>query len=83
MHTGTIVTTTPSEVMRPLHNRMPVVLDDEDVDLWLDPEIMDRTELQMLLRPRPDDVLYAYPVSRLVNNPCDEGPTLAGPLAES
>ena len=57
MHTGTIVTTTPSEVMRPLHNRMPVVLDDQDVAVWLDPEMNDRAGLQLLLRPCADDAL--------------------------
>jgi putative SOS response-associated peptidase YedK len=65
----TIIATTPNATMTPLHNRMPVILDDEDIDLWLDPEVSDRVSLQPLLRPTPDDALYVYPISKLENSP--------------
>ena len=48
----TIVTTTANRMMAPLHDRMPVILDDEDVDLWLDPSFADVPALLPLLVPR-------------------------------
>ncbi len=85
MQTATIVTTTANAVLRPLHERMPVVVAPEDWDLWLDltaPAAM----VQGLLRPAPDADLEAYPVSTRVNSvrnddescivPIDAPPTL-------
>jgi len=66
--TGAIITTGPNAVMKPIHNRMPVLLDRKGVDLWLDPAMTDLRELQELLAPAPDGALEAYPVSTAVNN---------------
>ncbi len=74
--TFTIVTTTPNDLMRPIHDRMPVVLAEEAWDRWLDPALPDPGELQGLLVPAPDDDLEAYPVSRAVNNVRNDGPAL-------
>lgn len=74
--TFTIVTTTPNDLMRPIHNRMPVVVPDDAWDRWLDPSLPDPGELQGLLVPAPDDDLEAYPVSRAVNNVRNDGPEL-------
>jgi len=76
----TIVTTTPNAVMAELHDRMPVILQDELLERWLDPAFGDVGDLQALLRPCPDDVLYAYPVGKLVNNVRNDGPELVAPL---
>lgn len=72
----TIVTTTANEMMARLHDRMPVILDEEAVELWLDPSLTDVAELLPLLVPCPDDALSAYPVSSLVNNVRNDGPEL-------
>ena len=74
--TFTIVTTTPNDLMRPIHDRMPVVLAEEAWDRWLDPALPDPGELQGLLVPAPDEDLEAYPVSRAVNNVRNDGPGL-------
>ena len=74
--TFTIVTTTPNDLMRPIHNRMPVVLAEEAWDRWLDPALPDLGELQGLLMPAPDEDLEVYPVSRAVNNVRNDGPSL-------
>jgi putative SOS response-associated peptidase YedK len=66
LETFTIVTTTPNELVAPIHNRMPVILAPEDYARWLDPEQEGPTEL---LAPYPVDLLTAYPVSTWVNSP--------------
>ncbi len=64
--TFTILTTTPNELMRPLHNRMPVILHQRDFERWLDrnkasPDVAD------LLKPYESDAMEAWPVSTRVN----------------
>jgi len=75
-----IITTSPNGVTAPLHNRMPVILDDELVDHWLDPDLHDLNALQLMLCPCPDEELDAYPVSEAVNRVGTEGPELVEPL---
>ncbi|MES2209528.1 MAG: SOS response-associated peptidase [Chloroflexota bacterium] len=78
--TFTIVTTTPNALMRPIHDRMPVIVGPESWDRWLDPGLPDPGELHGLLVPAPDDGLEVYPVSRAVNNVRNDGPELIDPL---
>lgn len=70
----TLLTTTPNELMRPLHDRMPVILHPDDYDLWLDPQTVKTEPLLPLLRPFPAEYMTAYPVSTLVNSPINESP---------
>jgi putative SOS response-associated peptidase YedK len=65
--------------MRPIHDRMPVVLGPEAWAAWLEPSAAG-PDLQALLRPCPDDWLTAYPVSTRVNNPKNQGPACVEPL---
>ena len=78
--TFTIVTTTPNETMAPIHNRMPVVLADDEWATWLDPRLTDTGELLAMLEPRDDVELAVRPVSQLVNNVRNDGPELVVPL---
>lgn len=66
--------------MGAIHDRMPVILDREGVDLWLDEETVDPAALMGVLRPCPKGVLTAYPVSPLVNNVRNQGPELVEPV---
>jgi putative SOS response-associated peptidase YedK len=75
----TILTTEANEVMRPLHERMPVVLGREAWEPWLDLGA-GRADLQALLRPCPESWLTVYPVSTLVNNPRNDKPECVRPL---
>jgi putative SOS response-associated peptidase YedK len=75
-----IVTGEPIDLIRPIHDRMPVVLSEDRWPLWLDPDA-DPAELQGLLQPDPTLELIAYPVSRLVNDVRRDGPELIEPLA--
>lgn len=71
-----IITTTANATMAPIHDRMPVILPAATWDHWLDREANDVEDLRSLLLPAADDVLDAYPVSTLVNNPRHNGEEL-------
>ena len=64
----TIVTTEANQLMRPIHDRMPVILDPENYDRWLDPELQKTEMLQSLLQPYQSEEMTFYPVSTKVNN---------------
>lgn len=68
----TLLTTEPNELMRSIHNRMPVILNPKDYDLWLDPEVKKSELLQPLLRSYPTEEMMAYPVSKAVNKPSND-----------
>lgn len=75
----TLLTTTPNALLKPVHDRMPVILPPEDYDLWLDPAVQERDRLEPLLRAFPPDAMEAFPVSRRVNNPRADDATLVQP----
>ena len=85
--TCTILTTTPNDFVKKIHDRMPVLLPPENWDRWLDREFEDVAALQQMLVSAPESVLDAYPVSTLVNNVRNNYPEcitpLEGPAAES
>ena len=70
----TIVTTEANDLLKPIHDRMPVILIKEAESTWLDPAIQDPAKLLPLLRPYPTDEMVAQPVSTWVNNPEHDGP---------
>ena len=78
--TAAVVTTAANETVGRLHNRMPVILGNDEWRLWLDPTITDAGLLQDLLQPAPNDLLELVAVSPLVNNVNNEGPELVVPL---
>jgi putative SOS response-associated peptidase YedK len=77
----TIITTTPNELVKEIHNRMPVILDRAAYDLWLDPAEQSPDQLQEWLRPYPASEMTAYPVSRLVNSPSNDVPEVVVPVS--
>lgn len=62
----TILTTAANAAMRPIHERMPVILTPARYASWLDPRKQDVADLMTAL---PDDALVMHPVSTRVNNP--------------
>jgi putative SOS response-associated peptidase YedK len=78
----TLITTDANGVVKPVHNRMPVILDPQNFDCWLDPDEKRAEVLQPFLVPLPDDWLTTYPVSKLVNNPRNERRECIEPLKE-
>ena len=65
----TILVTDANAVVRPIHDRMPVILKPDNFRTWLDPDMQNPAILKPLLIPWPDDKTVLYPVSRRVNNP--------------
>ena len=74
----TILTTTPNELVQPLHNRMPVILDPADYADWLAPTTP-AVHLLRLLRPYPPADMVVYPVSPRVNSPSYDAPDCIQP----
>jgi hypothetical protein len=61
----TVITTDPNEVVEPLHNRMPVILQPKDYDRWLTPGDPERPPVD-LLRPFPAEQMTVWKVDRKV-----------------
>jgi putative SOS response-associated peptidase YedK len=72
----TILTTEANEVLRPVHDRMPVILHSDDYELWLDEDVRKREFLNDLLRPYPAKEMVSHPVSTAINSPGNQGATL-------
>jgi putative SOS response-associated peptidase YedK len=80
IETMAIVTTAANRAMRHLHERMPVILAPEQFALWLDVKRFSPQDAALFLRPAPDSLLEAFPVSKAVGNPRNEGAELWRPL---
>ena len=78
LHSCAIVTCAPNRTLRPIHDRMPVVLDPDFEGAWLDPERSPQ-ELMGILVPAPDEALVGREVSDLVNDVREDGPALLEP----
>ena len=76
----TIITTDPNDVLRPLHDRMPVILDSRDYEKWIDSSPKDPGIVQELLKPWAAEELVAIPVETQVNNARHEGADCITPL---
>ncbi len=73
----TILTTTPNSLMAKIHHRMPVILQEEQFEPWLDTKSHPVSEVKNLLKPYPyPERMVSYPVSTLVNNPKVDSPEL-------
>jgi putative SOS response-associated peptidase YedK len=76
----TLITTEANDLMRAVHDRMPVILDPKDYDLWMDRGIRQGDLVLPLLRPYPSQEMTAYPVSRRVNSPENDDAQCVAPL---
>ena len=74
----TILTTTANELMQPIHDRMPVILDSEGENEWLNPRSAPDS-LRALLVPFASDQMEAYAVNLYVNNAKNQGPKCIEP----
>jgi putative SOS response-associated peptidase YedK len=83
LHSATVITTSANETMRPVHDRMPVVLPRSAWAEWLDPAMHDLERLSGLLVPAADDLLVLHPVATDVNNVRNKGAHLIEPVATS
>lgn len=78
----TIITTQPNSLLEPIHNRMPVILHQDNYSLWLSSEDQLPSALNNLLVPYPSSEMTAYPVSKMVNRPEVDSADLIRPIAE-
>jgi len=76
----TLVTTKANELVAPLHDRMPVILKQEDEDRWLSGEALSGNDREKILAPYPAGEMEAYPVSSRVNSPDVDDERLILPL---
>jgi putative SOS response-associated peptidase YedK len=76
IRTCTIITTSSGPDIDGVHDRMPVVVDRERFDEWLEPGQLDGTELSAILRPAPSGTLRSIEVTSRVNSVRNEGPEL-------
>jgi len=82
IHSATIITTASGSDMDGIHDRMPVILEQGAWDHWLDPELIDRDDLESMLQPAPEGTLVHYPVGREVGNIRNDRPELLQPAPE-
>ena len=82
MESFTIVTTEPNELVRPVHNRLPVILQPEDEEQWLDASHTPFAKAKSLLKPIPAELMDAHDVSTIVNSAKYDGPECIRPVAD-
>lgn len=75
IHSFTLITTDPNELVQPLHNRMPAILRPADRETWLNPDVPAEDAIQLIHSYDPAE-MEAYPVSTLVNSPRNDGPEI-------
>jgi putative SOS response-associated peptidase YedK len=83
IHSYTIITTVPNTIVGKYHDRMPVILEKEDEEVWLNPDIVKADQLRPLLKPFSDDKLEEWAVGAEARNPINDYPELIEPIKSS
>ena len=79
IRTCTIITTEANDLVRPIHDRMPVILPEGVEDRWLDPSEGSRERLQAILTPYPAGEMAAFDVTSIVNSAAHDAPDCITP----
>lgn len=82
IETFSILTTKPNELLKPIHDRMPVIIEPKQFDNWLNPEIQEPAELIPLLEPFKATKMEAYPISTYINSPKNNSEQCIRPIEE-
>jgi putative SOS response-associated peptidase YedK len=82
IHSYTIITTTPNEIVGKYHDRMPVVLEKEDENTWLNPDI-EAQQLHNLLKPLSSNKMEEWEVGAAARNPINDYPEIIEPVKSS
>ncbi len=80
LDSATIIVTAANDLVRTIHDRMPVILSPVDYGVWLDPTLTEPEALKPLLQPFDPDLMMAHPVDRRINAPSQDDPALIEPL---
>lgn len=75
-----VLTTDANALVASVHDRMPVILEREDFDAWLDCDETDVSPALRLMKPCGDDVLEMWPISAAVNKVANDAPDLQTPV---
>ena len=78
--TCTVITTDAPDDLGRIHDRMPMIIERDRWDAWLDPELTDTEQVRGLLVPAMAGTMEAYPVSKAVNSVRNNGPALIEPV---
>jgi putative SOS response-associated peptidase YedK len=78
--TCSILTTTPNAVTSAVHDRMPVILDPDSYDLWLDPGMTDVQVVSEFLKPFDPSLMRCYPVSTRLNHVANDDEECCRPV---
>ena len=80
LQTCTILTTEPNDLIRPLHHRMAVILEQEFYDTWLSPDEVPADVLMPMMKAYPQEIMRVYEVSTQVNSPANDNPSVIEPF---
>ena len=80
VQTCSILTTTPNAVTSAVHDRMPVILDPDSYDLWLDPGMQDASTVSDMLKPYDAQLMRRYPISTRINHVANDDEECAAPV---
>ena len=80
VETCSILTTTPNAVTSGVHDRMPVILDPDSYDLWLDPGMQNVAAASELLKPCDARLMRCYSVSTRINNVSNDDEECSRPV---
>jgi len=78
--TCSILTTTPNAVTSAVHDRMPVILERDSYDLWLDPAMQNVAAISELLKPYDAGLMRCYPVSTRINRVVNDDEECSRPV---
>jgi len=78
--TCSILTTTPNAVTAPIHDRMPVIIDPDAYDLWLDPGMQNVAAISELLKPYGARQMRCYPISNRINHVANDDVECSRPV---
>jgi putative SOS response-associated peptidase YedK len=82
LETACIVTTDANGVMAAIHDRMPVILEPQDFDTWLDNDDVEVEDAARLMRPAAEEVLEAFRISTAVNKVANDNPEIQQPATD-
>jgi putative SOS response-associated peptidase YedK len=80
MKTCSILTTTPNAVTSAVHDRMPVILEPDSYDLWLDPGMQNVAAVSDLLKPYDARAMRCYPISTRINHVANDDEACSTPV---
>jgi putative SOS response-associated peptidase YedK len=81
IHSCTIITTEPNDLVATVHDRMPFILTEAAIPEWLETGEGDPKSLVKLIKSYPASEMQAYPVSTLVNSPENDVPAVINPVS--